>query len=96
MLISEVTRIMESYITIRYETRPCYVQRVNKVQRDTKAMFHCWIQEKGKTMYGATETKALVEYENGTMHLVKPEMIRFTDGGNFNEVPWNNAEQADS
>lgn len=49
----------------------------------SKAFFHCW------TLYGPrSETRAIVEYEDGYIESVKPEQIRFVDGGDFEAYNW--------
>ncbi len=67
------------------DRRPCELTAKGKPA--IKAFFHKWITEAytidpvlvsrtpGQIMF----TKALVEYEDGTMHTVDPQKIRFTD-----------------
>ena len=77
---------VSSEVIIKQERRPCYVKKPNTNKGDVKGMFHCWVKEKGQTMYSPEVTKALVEYENGTMHKVMPEVVRFVDGGDFDKT----------
>ena len=58
-------------------------------EKKIKALFHCWGRR--SELYGASlmigghpggqvsETFAIVEYEDGTIHEVKPTYIRFVD-----------------
>lgn len=59
-------------------------------EREIKAMFHCWNHR--SELYDASPmigghpggqvsgTFAIVEYEDGTVHEVEPQNIRFVDG----------------
>lgn len=58
--------------------------------REVEGLFHCWMY-RSELVRGVflrdvhlgeqiTETFALVEYEDGTMHEVEPKNIRFVDG----------------
>lgn len=84
---------MASLLTNIYEItrRPCYVD-------GTKAMFLCWSQESnviaasplvgghpGGTISGV---RAIVEYENGEVSVVRPERLCFADDGGFSETAW--------
>ena len=65
--------------------RPC--ELTSKGEKTIKAYFHRWITEAytidpvliGRTPGQIMYTKALVEYEDGTMHAVDHQKIRFTD-----------------
>ena len=67
--------------------RPCYV-RVDCVEI-IKAMFHCWSHETKflpRSGHQVNDTFAIIEFEDGTLGRVKPEQIRFADGGGFDEI----------
>lgn len=78
--------------------RPCLVN-------GRRAMFHCWsimaraVPPKGMTeeetdeRFQYTTTRALVEFEDGTMGRPWPSEIRFIDGGNFDAWDWDGMEQ---
>ncbi len=75
------------------EYRPCWVN-------GKKALFHRWAnnarpqlprgQEPGENAryFQFRSTKGLVEYEDGTVESVWPEMIQFADGGKFKDWAW--------
>lgn len=64
-------------------------QETKSEGQDLKALFHCW--DHRSELYGASPmigshpggqvsgTFAIVEYEDGTVHEVKPQNIRFVD-----------------
>lgn len=79
-------------ITIGIEYRPCMVK--TEAEREAKALFHRWEAKRLpyheispsvselfiKKFEGFTEgTFAIVEYEDGTVHEVEPQNIRFVD-----------------
>lgn len=79
-------------IHIVFSRRPCLVDGV-------KAFWHQWqtkgtgaIYEDGRLMKTIEETFGLVEYEDGTMHEVPVESIRFVDGGGFGETAFGGEE----
>lgn len=63
--------------------------RIKKTAENIKALFHCWNYR--SELYGASlmigghpggqvsGTFAIVEYEDGTVHEVEPQKIRFVD-----------------
>lgn len=65
-------------------------QEVIEPEKDVKALFHCWSYRSelvgesplrgGHPGGQISDTFGLVEYEDGTMHEVKPQNIRFVDG----------------
>ena len=75
------------------EYRPCYV-------RGRRALFHRWANDarpalpKGQEVDENTRyfqfrsTKALVEFEDGTVDRVWPNEIQFADGGHFKDFEW--------
>ena len=69
------------------DRRPCYVYV--DWSNSVKAMFHCWSHETKflpRSSYQVNDTFGIVEFEDGTLGRVKPESIRFVDGGGFNEI----------
>ena len=83
------------------EYRPCYVIKLSRHggQSKCKALFHKWALEQEPISPGLTvgshpggqssHTRALVEYEDGTTHLVAPELVRFADTeGLMNQIAW--------
>ena len=77
---------LDGKITIERELRPCIAdipaeietypkgeylaRRIIEPAHEEKALFHCWHPVTGK---------ALVEYEDGTIHEAEPTHIRFVD-----------------
>ena len=73
-------------IEIKYELRPCIVyvpavqemyykgeylaKRIIEPEHEVNTLFHCWHPVTGN---------AIVEYEDGTIHEVKPTQVRFVD-----------------
>lgn len=63
---------------------------IEEPEKDVKALFHCWSYRSevvgesplrgGHPGGQISDTFGLVEYEDGTMHEVKPQNIRFVDG----------------
>lgn len=80
------------------EYRPCWV-------RGRKALFHRWAndarpqlphgQEPGENAryYQFRSTKALVEFEDGTVEAVWPQYVKFADGGRFRDYAWEPVEK---
>lgn len=78
--------------------RPCLVN-------GRRAIFHCWsvmarcVPPKGMTeeeteeRFQHTTTRALVEYEDGTMGRPWPSEVRFLDGGVFDKYDWDAMER---
>ena len=71
---------------IKFVRRPCLVDGM-------KAFWHQWqtktmdaAYEDGRLVKTIEETVGLVEYEDGTMHEMPIESIRFVDGGEFAET----------
>lgn len=62
------------------------VRTLIKESEEREALFHCFAYKKANyRIYGDTgsqiaETYAIVEYEDGTIHRVEPQNIRFVDG----------------
>lgn len=64
--------------------------KIIEEEQEIKALFHCWNHR--SELYGASPmigghpggqvsgTFAIVEYEDGTVHEVEPQNIRFVDG----------------
>lgn len=76
------------------EYRPCYVN-------GRRALFHRWentanpvlprgvnANDEKARFFQYRSTRALVEYEDGTMGRVWPLEIRFADGDRFKECEW--------
>ena len=75
------------------EYRPCWVH-------GKKALFHRWAndarpqlphgQEPGENAryYQFRSTKAVVEFEDGTVETVWPQHVKFADGGRFRDYAW--------
>lgn len=73
--------------------RPCYAN-------GRRAMFHRWANDarpqlprgvepgENARYYQFRSTKAIVEYEDGTVAAVWPNEIQFADGGKFQEYAW--------
>lgn len=67
--------------------RPCFV---NNKKQEIKALFHCWSHRSEVVGESAlrgghpggqiSATFAIVEYEDGTIHEVEPQNVRFVDG----------------
>lgn len=65
-------------------------QEVIEPEKDIKALFHCWSYRSelvgesplrgGHPGGQISATFGLVEYEDGTMHEIEPQNIRFVDG----------------
>lgn len=82
-------------ITIRCETRPCYVD-------GRKAMWHKWVDVSeivppsiaigGHGGGVVRDTLALVEYEDGDVAKVYAEKVKFADHGAFRETAWEKGE----
>lgn len=79
-------------IQIKFIRRPCLADGV-------KAFWHQWqtkttdaIYTDGRLVKTIEETVGLVEYEDGTMHEVPVESIRFVDGGEFAETAFGGEE----
>ena len=63
---------------------------IGEPEKDVKALFHCWSYRSevvgesplrgGHPGGQISATFGLVEYEDGTMHEVEPQNIRFVDG----------------
>lgn len=69
-------------IIIDFIRRPCYVYCDNG--KTIKAFFHSWTHKVEKYgEYTVAEIYALVEFMDGKVEKVKPENIRFADGGEF-------------
>lgn len=73
-------------IQVKFLRRPCMADGV-------KSFWHQWqtktvnaVYEDGRLLKTIEETVGLVEYEDGTMHEVPVESIRFVDGGEFAET----------
>lgn len=73
-------------IQIKFMRRPCLADGV-------KAFWHQWqtkttdaVYQDGQLLKTIEETVGLVEYEDGTMHEIGIELIRFVDGGEFAET----------
>lgn len=62
------------------ELRPC-------IAGGKRAMFHRWVTNAFEIdCYGTIH--GIVEYEDGSINVVKLESIRFIDGGGFDAVKW--------
>lgn len=86
-------------IDIKPTLRPCMVA-IRKDGKEKKALFHCWSQWsnvvgesllKGGHKGGQiSETYGIVEFEDGIVQSVYPNLIRFLDSP-FVEYAWNEA-----
>lgn len=66
-----------SELEIKTCLRPCCVTSGDE---EEKALFHRWCDTNMSPIYGRrTSVAALVELEDGTIHTVYPENIRFLD-----------------
>ena len=73
------------------DTRPCYIIGYDKSK--TKALFHCWT-EIDYGMHGMNSVKkgAIVELEDGSVTLIRPQSIKFVPGI-FKEYSWGEEEE---
>ena len=88
-------------INIKPPLRPCMVA-ISKGGREKKALFHCWSQwsdvvgesvlKSGHKGGQVSETYGIVEFEDGTVQSVYPQLIRFLDNP-FVEYMWEEGEQ---
>ena len=75
-------RIKMAGLKVEIPLRPCLVD-------DRRAMFHMWINYSKPEANGVHSlVLGLVEYDDGWVDTVKPEDIRFVDGGEFDEYIW--------
>lgn len=82
-----------AYITQENEYRPCYVY-------GKKALFHRWANDarpqlpngvapdENARYFQFRSTKAIVEFEDGTVGRVWPNEVKFADGGHFKDYAW--------
>ena len=80
-------------IHIKNETRPCFYE-------GERAIFHCWAERREMVMESPlvgghpagiiAATFAIIEFEDGRVSEIRPNKIRFADGGGFNDVAWRN------
>lgn len=96
--IAPVTKTIVTVPASAIEYRPCWVA-------GKKAIFHRWVNAanpslpKGQDASEATRyfqhrsTKALVEFEDGTVDLVWPYSVKFADHGKFEEYAWEPMEE---
>lgn len=80
------------------ELRPCYIY-------GRKAIFHRWANDarpqlpqgekpgENARYYQFRSTKAIVEFEDGTVGRVWPNEVKFADGGQFQDYTWLPLEQ---
>lgn len=83
-------------ITIRCETRPCYVN-------GRKAIWHKWVDASqivppaialgGHSGGVVRDTLALVEYEDGEVAKVYAEKVKFADHRAFRETAWDGGHE---
>lgn len=91
-LLEALKRI--AFQSLDNEYRPCYV-------KDRRAVFHRWvntahpvlpkgidINDEKARFFQYRSTRALVEYEDGTLAMIWPQDIRFADAGHFNDCEW--------
>ena len=83
---------LDGKIAIKSGLRPCIIRIPDKKKqfKEIKALFHCWdfrsevIGESylrgGHPAGQISATFAIVEYEDGTIHEVEPQNVRFVDG----------------
>lgn len=95
---------LDGKITIESGLRPCIIRIPDKKKqfKEMKALFHCWdfrsevIGESylrgGHPAGQISATFALVEYEDGTIHEVKPTQIQFVDNA-MSEYPFPEIEK---
>ena len=80
-------------ITIRVERRPCVV---HTGEGGIRGMFHRWADYarphtaalRSDTSGQYWDVYGLVEYEDGSMHYIEPNMIQFVDHSEFSEYSW--------
>ena len=65
------------------DLRPCYIN--GGKDTNTKALFHCWCS---LVDMGRTDIGAIVELEDGTVTLIHPQSIKFSDEA-FSKYCWN-------
>lgn len=91
-IVAAINKI--AFQSMENEYRPCYIN-------GRRALFHRWINSAHpvlpKGMDASNEkarffqyrsTRALIEYEDGTLELAWPSDIRFADGGHFEQCVW--------
>ena len=88
-------------INIKLPLRPCMVAN-RKGGDERKALFHCWNQwsdvvgesilEGGHKGGQVSETYGIVEFDDGIVQSVCPQLIRFLDNP-FVEYMWEGDEQ---
>ena len=67
--------------TIKGELRPCYIIGENE---KVKALFHCWCS---LVDIRTINIGAIVELEDGTVTLIHPQSIEFSDNA-FSKFYW--------
>lgn len=80
-------------------------QEIIEPEKDVKALFHCWSYRSevigesplrgGHPGGQISATFALVEYEDGTIHEVEPQNIRFVDGRIYQYGFWEESNGKD-
>ena len=78
---------------------------IDEPEKDVKALFHCWSYRSevvgesplrgGHPGGQISATFALVEYEDGTIHEVEPQNIRFVDGRIYQYGFWEESNGKD-
>ena len=89
-----MARLIET-IEVAEKHRPCWYISDGEMYR---AMFHRWVEERELVAASPFEgghpagciaaTFALIETENGTMRMVRPDKIRFADHEAFDSCAW--------
>lgn len=82
-----------SELKIEVPLRPCYVTAGDE---EVKALFHRWCDTNTSPIYGrqTISVSAIVELEDGTIHTVYPENIRFLDDPFLNYIFPDNEKKA--
>ena len=97
----QLPQIPNVVIVRENEYRPCWVA-------GRKAVFHRWAnnarailpkgEEPGENSryFQYRSTKAIVEYQDGTVDTVWPQDIQFADAGPFDEITWPQEDREES
>lgn len=82
-----------SELKIEMPLRPCYVTAGDE---EVKALFHRWCDTNTSPIYGrqTISVSAIVELEDGTIHTVYPENIKFLDDPFLNYIFPDNEKKA--
>lgn len=70
-------------INIKPKLRPCLIFNTNSngERYSKKALFHRWVDYTPINIYDNDRVRAMVELMDGTIEMVPPSLIKFTDRG---------------